>query len=63
MEDYFSEQVVHCPTSIDARMATGMINCAAKTKTVDANAAPFVCDDCLEEIEEANRDLGRLRLS
>lgn len=63
MEDLFSEQVVHCPTIEDAGMANGMIDCVAKNKPVDANAAPYVCEDCLEKSEEANRDLGRLRLS
>lgn len=56
MEDFFSERVVHCPTIEDAGMANGMIDCVAKNKPVEANAAPYVCEDCLEKNEEANRE-------
>lgn len=49
MEDFFSEEVVHCPTIRDLGFADGMMDCVAKNKIVDADAAPYVCDDCFEE--------------
>lgn len=63
MEDHFSEQVVNCPTKMEAGMASDMMDCVAKNKVADANAAPYVCEDCLEEYDDLGRRIVRLDLS